>query len=289
MSELRARVLSAVVAIPLAVGLVYAGGPALAVLLAALGAAAARELYGLAAKRGVRPLSAIGVPLAAALPLVVHVHRSGGWINNPGTTAAVVFVALLGAVLFSRGVGESPLACMAVTTFGVLYTGGLLSFGYLLRHHQWTVTAASGAALVGLPVVITWMSDIGAYAVGKTLGRAKLMPSVSPGKTWAGLVGALVVSALTAVAYDIWILRPYAQLTLGWSGAILFGLVVSIAGQVGDLVESLLKREAGVKDSGRFLPGHGGALDRLDSLLFALPVSYLLLGVQLQQAGVILP
>jgi len=286
MSELLTRVASAVVAVPLAILLVYAGGPALAVLLATLGGLTSREVFGLAAKNGIRPLSAIGVPLAAALPLVVHVHRLG-WINNPGTTAAVVFVALLGAVLFSRGVAENPLACMAITTFGVLYTGGLLSFGYLLRHHPWTVTASSGAALVGLPVVITWMSDIGAYTVGKTLGRSKLMPSVSPGKTRAGLVGALVVSALTAVAYDVWILRPYAQLTLGWSGALLLGLVVSAAGQVGDLVESLLKREAGVKDSGRFLPGHGGALDRLDSLLFALPVSYLLLGVWLQHAAVI--
>ncbi len=286
MSELRARVLSAVVAIPLAIMLVYVGGLALAVLLAALGAVGARELYALAAKRSVRPLAAIGVPLAAALPLMVHVHRLG-WINNPGTLAAFVFVALLGAVLFSRGLDESPLACMAITTFGVLYTGGLLSFGYLLRHHQWTVTPASGTALVCLPVVLTWMSDIGAYAVGKMLGRAKLMPSVSPGKTRAGLIGALVVAALTAVAYDVWVLRPYAHLALGWSSAVLLALLVSAAGQVGDLVESLFKREAGVKDSGRFLPGHGGALDRLDSLLFALPVSYLLLGVWLQPAAVI--
>jgi phosphatidate cytidylyltransferase len=288
MSELRARVVSAVVAVPLAVVLVYAGGPALAVLLAALGAVAARELYALAttggAKNGVRPLSAIGIPLAAALPLVVHIYRLG-WISNPVTLAAVVFVALLAAVLFSRGVEEKPLECMAVTTFGVLYTGGLLSFGYLLRHHQWTVTAASGAALVGFPVVLTWMSDIGAYAVGKTLGRTKLMPSVSPGKTRAGLVGALVVSALAAVACDVWVLRPYSQLTLGWTRAVVFGLAVSLVGQVGDLVESLLKREAGVKDSGRFLPGHGGALDRLDSLLFALPVAYLLLGAMLVPAA----
>ncbi len=284
MSELRARVISAVVAVPLAVALVYAGGTALAALLATLGAAAARELYALAETRGVRPLSAIGVALAAALPLAVHVYRLG-WIGNPVTLAAVVFVALLGAVLFSRSVEQRPLACMAVTTFGPLYTGGLLSFGYLLRHHQWTVTAASGAALVGLPVVLTWMSDIGAYAVGKALGRTKLMPSVSPGKTRAGLVGALVVAALTGVAYDAWVLRPYAQLTLGWTRAVLLALAVCAAGQIGDLVESLLKREAGVKDSGRFLPGHGGALDRLDSLLFALPVAYLLLGAMLVPAA----
>ncbi len=284
MSELRARVISAVVAVPLAVVLVYAGGPALAVLLAALGAAAARELYALAATRGVRPLSAIGIPLAAALPLVVHVYRLG-WISNPVTLAAVVFVALLAAVLFSRRVDESPLSCMAVTTFGALYTGGLLSFGYLLRHHQWTVSAASGTALVGLPVVLTWMSDIGAYAVGKTLGRTKLMPLVSPGKTRAGAVGALVFAALAAVAYVIWVLRPYAQLSLGWPRAVLLAVAISAAGQIGDLVKSLLKREAGVKDSGRFLPGHGGVIDRVDSLLFALPVAYLLLGALLQPAA----
>jgi phosphatidate cytidylyltransferase len=271
------------VAVPLAAVLIYAGGPALAVLLAVLGAAAARELFALARHHAIRPLAAIGIPLAAAIPLVVHVHRLG-WIAQPLTLAAVVFVAFLGATLFSRGVDEHPLACMAVTTFGVLYTGGLLSFGYLLRHHAWTVSAASGTALVGLPVVVTWVSDIGAYAVGKTLGKAKLMPLVSPGKTRAGAVGALVAAALAAVAYDTWVLQPVAQLTLGWTSAALVAVLLSAAGQVGDLVKSLLKREAGVKDSGRFIPGHGGALDRIDSLLFALPVAYLLLGVLLAPA-----
>jgi phosphatidate cytidylyltransferase len=278
MSELRARVLSAVVAVPLAIVLVYVGGLGLAILLAALGALAGREVFALAARQGLRPLSSIGVPLAAALPLVVHVHRLG-WMAQPVTLAAVVFVALLGAALFSRGIDEHPLACMAVTTFGVLYTGGLLSFGYVLRHHPWTVTPAAGSVLVGFPVVLTWVSDIGAYAVGKTLGKTKLMPLVSPGKTRAGALGALVAAALVAVAYDAWVLRPVAHLTLGWQRAVLLAIILSVAGQIGDLVKSLLKREAGVKDSGRFLPGHGGALDRIDSLLFVLPVAYLLLGV----------
>jgi phosphatidate cytidylyltransferase len=283
MSELRTRVLSAVVAIPVALVLVYVGGLALALLLATLGALTAREVYALARAHGVRPLAAIGVPLAALLPLAVHVHRLG-WIAGPVTLAAVVFVALLSAVLFSRGVNEHPLACMAVTTFGVLYTGGLLSYGYLLRHYPWTVDATAGAALVGLPVVIAWMSDIAAYFVGTTLGTTKLMPLVSPGKTRAGALGAFLGSALAAVAYDAFVLRPAAQLTLGWQRATLLALVLSAAGQAGDLVKSLLKREAGVKDSGRLLPGHGGALDRVDSLLFILPVSYLLLGVFLSSA-----
>jgi phosphatidate cytidylyltransferase len=276
-SELRARVLSALVAIPLAAAAVYAGGPALALLLAALGALGAREVFALARRQSYRPLPALGVPLAAALPLVVHVYRLG-WIARPISLAAVVFVALLGAVLFSRRSHEQPLASMAVTTFGALYAGGLVSFGYLLRHHPWTVSAASGIAFVGLPVILTWASDVAAFVVGKALGKTKLMPSVSPAKTRAGAIGALVAAALAAVAYDLWVLQPFAQLALGWERAALVGLVISAVGQVGDLVESLLKREAGVKDSGRFLPGHGGVLDRLDSLLFALPVAYLLLG-----------
>ncbi len=277
MSELRARVLSALVAIPLAAATVYAGGLALAALLAVLGALGARELFALARRQSYRPLAAIGVPLAAALPLVVHLHRLG-WIPRPISLAAVVFVALLGAVLFARRSDEQPLTSMAVTTFGALYAGGLLSFGYLLRHHPWTVSAASGVAFVGLPVVLTWVSDIAAFVVGKALGKTKLMPSVSPGKTRAGAIGALVATALAAVAYDVWLLRPAAQLALGWERAVLVGLVISAVGQLGDLVESLLKREAGLKDSGRILPGHGGALDRLDSLFFALPVAYLVLG-----------
>ncbi|MEW5918851.1 MAG: phosphatidate cytidylyltransferase, partial [Gemmatimonadota bacterium] len=173
------------------------------------------------------------------------------------------------------------LASIAITVFGVLYTGGLLSFGYLLRHHPWTVTAAAGTAVVGLPVVITWVSDIGAYAVGKTLGRTKLMPAISPGKTRAGALGALVAAVIAAGAYDLFVLQPVANLALGLGRATVLALLLSVAGQIGDLVKSLFKREAGVKDSGRFLPGHGGALDRIDSLLFVLPVAYLLLGALL--------
>lgn len=284
MSELRTRVLSAVGAIPVAAACVYAGGPALALLLAALGAAAAGELFAMARRQSIRPLAAVGVPLAAALPLMVHMHRLG-WIARPVTLAAVVFVALLGAVLFARAPEERPLECMAITTFGPLYAGGLLSFGYLLRHHPWSVTAASGVALVGVPVALTWISDIAGYAIGKTLGKTKLMPAVSPGKTRAGAVGALVAAALAAVAYDAFVLRPFAQLALGWDRALVVGIAISAAGQVGDLVKSLVKREAGVKDSGRFLPGHGGVIDRVDSLLFALPVGYLLLGALVSAAS----
>ena len=110
------------------------------------------------------------------------------------------------------------------------------------------------------------------------IGGRKLMPAVSPGKTVAGAVGGLVLAVLIAVFYERYMLRPQAQLGMLLQGAILFGVLVSVAGQVGDLVESMLKREAGVKDSSHLIPGHGGMLDRIDSLLFTLPISYVLLG-----------
>ncbi len=154
----------------------------------------------------------------------------------------------------------------------------MLAFGYALRHHRFVIEPAAGTALVLFPVILTWASDIGAYFVGRALGKAKLIPSVSPGKTRAGAIGALVITMLAAYAYNLHVLRPNSQLALAPWTALIFGAVTSVAAQVGDLAESLLKREAGVKDSSQLLPGHGGILDRLDSLYFVLPVAYLILG-----------
>src|ERR1043166_5882991 len=144
----------------------------------------------------------------------------------------------------------------------------------------WGMTVATGALLVFLPLLVTWASDIGAYFVGRAIGKHKLIPAVSPGKTVEGAIGGLVASVIVAWLIGDRMLRPAAQLGFKWApwGLILFGVAVSAAAQIGDLAESLLKREAGVKDSSRILPGHGGILDRLDSLFFVLPVSYLLIG-----------
>jgi phosphatidate cytidylyltransferase len=217
----------------------------------------------------------------------VHAHFQS--IQFPALSlAAVVFVGVLGATIWRRGVAGRPLTAASVTIFGAVYTGGTLSFGYALRYHPYAFADAqvfswsvpSGALLVMLPLLVTWASDIGAYAVGRTIGKHKLMPSVSPGKTIEGAVGGLFGSVVVAWAFGNQVLRPAAQLGFKWYpwGLILFGIVVSVAAQIGDLAESLLKREADVKDSSRIIPGHGGVLDRLDSLFFVLPVSYLLIG-----------
>jgi phosphatidate cytidylyltransferase len=234
------------------------------------------ELFRIARHGGVRAMEVFGVAIAAGLPLYTALEATGV-LAAPAALAAVVLVTLLGASLWARGVEGRPLASVSVTAFGAVYTGGLLCFAWLLRHHRFAASAAAGTALVMYPVVLTWASDIGAYFVGRTFGSTKLFPSVSPGKTRAGAWGALLVTALVSVAYVRWVLEPRAQLSLSLAIAVGFGLVVSVVAQVGDLVESMLKREAGVKDSSHLLPGHGGILDRLDSLYFVLPVAYLLL------------
>jgi len=129
-----------------------------------------------------------------------------------------------------------------------------------------------------LPVLLTWSTDVGAYMFGRMFGRKKLIPSISPGKTVEGAVGGLGLAIVICLLYVRFVLMPYAQLGLTIQGAVLFAIVVSVAAQTGDLAESLLKREAGVKDSSRIIPGHGGILDRFDSLLFVMPIAFLLLG-----------
>ena len=274
-SELARRVLFSIVAAPLAIAVVYQGDALLAALLASIAALGAWELFRIARAGGVEPMGAWGIPLAALVPLAVHGARHG--IHLPLTLVVVAALAVLAASIWARGVGGRPLAATAITLFGPLYTGATLSFGYALRYHRFTIDAKGGTALVLLPVILTWASDIGAYAVGRLTGRHKLIPAVSPGKTVEGAVGALVVCVVVCWLYVRFVLRPMAQLAMEPWAVVAFALAVSVTAQLGDLAESLLKREGGVKDSSHLIPGHGGVLDRFDSLLFVLPVAYLLL------------
>ena len=269
----------------MALYIVVAGGAALAALLAIASAIGAWEYFRIARASGQTPMEDLGIAAAGIIPLVVHARFLG--IQFPAIpVAAVVFVVILGVAIWRRGVEGRPLGAAAVTVVGAIYTGGMLSFGYALRYHPYAFAdaqlgafeVASGALLLMLPMLVTWASDTGAYAVGRMMGRRKLIPTVSPGKTVEGAIGGIIASVLVAWAFGDFVLRPAAQLGFKWFpwGIITFGVVISVAAQIGDLFESLIKREAGVKDSSRILPGHGGILDRLDSMFFVLPVSFLL-------------
>jgi phosphatidate cytidylyltransferase len=294
MSELARRTLVAVIAAPLALWIVLAGGAPLAALLAIVAAVGAWEFFRLVRAGGGNPLADAGIVLAGLVPLAVHASYLGVFSVSPAVAMLIVLL-LCSASIWLRGVDGRPLAAVASTVLGVVYTAGTLAFAYAIRYHDivrgyddvgashlgvggLAMRVPPGGVLLIFPLVITWASDIGAYFVGRAIGGRKLIPSVSPGKTVAGAVGGLVASMLVAWLYSRLVLVPVAQVGFTPWGALLFGAMISVAAQVGDLFESLLKREAGVKDSSRIIPGHGGILDRLDSLFFVLPVAYLLLG-----------
>jgi len=294
MSELALRILFSVVAAPLALFVVLAGGAPLAALLAVVSALGAWEFYRIARGSGTRPLDDVGIAIAGLLPLAVHAQYLGIFSFHLAL-ASVVALAILAATIWLRGVEGRPLGAAAVTLLGVAYTAGMLSYGYAIRYHDVVrgydtvsvrfaslgplqVPIAPGGVLLIFPLVLTWASDIGAYFVGRAIGGRKLIPSVSPGKTVAGAVGGLAASMIVSWIYARWVLVPVASLGFTPWAALGFGALISVAAQVGDLFESLLKREGGVKDSSRIIPGHGGILDRFDSLIFVLPVAYLLLG-----------
>jgi phosphatidate cytidylyltransferase len=269
------RAAFAVVAIPAAGAILWFGGLVLALVLALIAALGAWEFYRLAAAGGVRALDRAGIVLAAAIPLVVHTNYAG-ITAVPMSAGALALIAVFAAALWLR-LGERPLSAVSATVFGVLYSGGLVSFVYTIRYHPYAIGAAAGTALVGLPLVLTWATDTGGYIFGRMFGRSKLMAAVSPGKTWIGAAGGLLLAVTVVGVYVAFVLNPVAHLTMTPVGIAVFGTLASVSGQIGDLAESMLKREAGVKDSSHLIPGHGGVLDRLDGMFFVLPVAFVLM------------
>jgi phosphatidate cytidylyltransferase len=174
-----------------------------------------------------------------------------------------VILPLIGLLL--RPQKEQAFVSWAWTIAGILYVGWLLSYWVALRGLD------DGRNWVFFALFITFASDTSAFFVGRALGKHHLAPRISPGKTWegavAGVFGAILVSLL-------FVLPTPLGLPLSWWQAILLGLVVSVFGQLGDLVESLFKRNMGVKEASKLIPGHGGALDRIDSIVFAGVVVY---------------
>jgi phosphatidate cytidylyltransferase len=272
-SETATRTAVAAVGIPIAVGAMYLGGWVLAALLALCAVLAARELFRMAELKRAFPLGIVGLLGAASLIALAAIEPERG-IDTPLLTAGVVVIVLaaLTASIWQRGVTGEPLLSVAVTIMGAVYPS-LLMFALFLREIPGRESALHGTAILLFPVVLTWLSDTFAYFAGRMWGKKKLIPKVSPGKTVAGSVGAIIGTPLSAVGYAL-LLHRFPSWQMGIAEAVVFGILVSIAAQVGDLGESLLKRDVGVKDSGKLLPGHGGALDRFDSLFFTLPLGY---------------
>jgi len=256
------RVASAAVLFPLAVWLTVLGGTPFAFLAAAGAAVAAGELVLMFGGLGVGEV--LGIAVAGAIPLMASFGESGdllpGW---SGLALAGATVTLLTVFLFRRAPLEQIPRSVAIVTLSWLYCGLLIAalVGLRLRF---------GVGWVILAFVTTWANDTFAYFAGHSFGRHKLFERISPKKTWEGFAGGIAGSVIGALVTR-WLLLG-GELSV--SGAIIIGLGAAVLGPLGDLAESMIKRAAGVKDSSRIIPGHGGLLDRIDALLFVGPWVY---------------
>lgn len=280
------RVGFAVVAIPLALLIVWYGGLPLALLLALAGALATRELFDLAERGQVRPARLLGLASAAAVAPLTYATIAAEDVRSVVAdawpyAAGLWLLTILVWGLLARGPEERPLEAVAVTVLAVAYTAGLPAFLLAIRHSGFERRSWAGAWLVFFPLVVTWVVDTAAMFGGRAIGGPKLAPTVSPGKTRsgsiAGVLGGLVVAPVFA-----WVVFPRVGLGIPLWQLVAIAAVLGVIGQAGDLAESLFKREAGVKDSSHLIPGHGGVLDRLDSLYFVVPAAaamYRLFGI----------
>ncbi|MTV81290.1 phosphatidate cytidylyltransferase [Secundilactobacillus folii] len=259
---MRQRVITAVIALIIFIPIVIAGHVWVDIAAAALGLVALSEILVMRKKLIVSweaLLSAIAL-LLVILPDVWH-DFIPGHLNLTFVIYAMIILLLLYTV-FSKN--RFSFDDAAVLTLGAIYIG----FGF----HYFIVARAAGISTIFFALLIVWITDSGAYMIGCKFGRNKLAPHISPNKTWEGSVGGTVVATIVLAIYAYF----YPQGDYSWLMTVLLTIVLSVIGQLGDLVESALKRYYGVKDSGRILPGHGGILDRFDSLLLVLPALHLL-------------
>jgi phosphatidate cytidylyltransferase len=235
---------------------------ALAVIAAAIGQ---HELYAMARNRGIRPLEAMGILLGALVIVVEFAGTGAPGFPRAGIVTLLAFcvLAVLVGRLFAPRAVEGALEDTASTLLGIVYVA--LLFGYQVGIHR----LQQGKYWLLFLYLVIWASDTGAFYVGSALGRHRLYEKISPKKSIEGLIGGTIASLIAALLCKLWLVK-----TLGMIEALLLGAVLALAGTLGDLSESLLKRSAGVKDSGALIPGHGGILDRMDSMLFAAPVLF---------------
>ena len=257
------RVLSSVVLIPILFVVVwlmpsgYFAG--LVVIAAAIGQ---YELYKMSRVRGMVPLIVSGIVLGALIVLLFY-RPIPPYRGGPYFWITLCILAIIVARLFSRRPVEGALEDMAVTMFGIVYVA--LLFAYQVAIHA----GPSGRNWLVFLYLVIWASDTGAYYVGTAFGKRRLYEKISPKKSVEGLIGGVLASVLVAVLCKLWLVH-----SVGFFEAAVLGAVLALVGTVGDLAESLIKRSAGVKDSGAIIPGHGGILDRMDSMLFAAPALF---------------
>jgi phosphatidate cytidylyltransferase len=269
---LKHRIITAAVGVPLVILAIWFGypWPWFSLLIAAAALAGTYEFYHMANFDRREPLIYLGLLWALALVLSPHYQNTN---VLPIAITATILVSLIW--LLRRSPREKAFCDWAWMMVGALYVGWMLSYWLSLRGLKVGLEDSSeyGRNWVYLAMFTTFANDTGAFFIGRARGKHKLAPAISAAKTWEGAIGGLICAILAAIVIAM-VLNLISPFTFKYWQIILLGFLVGLFAQLGDLVESLLKRNMGVKESGNLLPGHGGILDRFDSLIFVGAVVY---------------
>jgi phosphatidate cytidylyltransferase len=260
---LRTRVFSAIVLIPLVAAVVYAGGWILAGALLVVVVRAAYELFALMGEAGYRPALAVSALIMAAFLVVARfpeLHLVG----------AVLAASVIGSLIWQllRPPEGHPTQSWALTLGAALWLGWLISHFVMLRDLSPPFGLGLGTRWLVLAFLVTWVNDSAAYFVGKAIGRHPCAPYLSPKKTWEGTIAGWLGGVAATILLGYWLVD------LPWAHGLALGVLVATVAPFGDLAKSMVKRQMEVKDFSALIPGHGGMFDRIDSLLFVVPVVY---------------
>ena len=268
---LRQRVLSAVIFVPIIFASIWFGNPWFSIVVAIAALLGVIEFYSMVDRRRWQPLAVFGT--LWTLFFIFNAYYAPKYSSDNiyilVTSALIASAVALSLVwvLFLRSSGEKVMVGWAASVTGIFYMGWLLSYWVLIMNSyggDW-----NGRNWVLLALFSTFAVDTTAYFVGRAWGRHKMAPTVSPGKTWEGAAGGLVGAIVAVIA-----LALLLDVDISYSEMVIIGVLIAVFAQLGDLAESKLKRSVGVKEASNLIPGHGGILDRLDSIVFTGVVVY---------------
>ena len=277
------RIMTAAVGIPIIYMIIQFLPPVYSLFLIMLFVSVGQfEFYRMFKNSGYYPQTAVGIFVGLLVVSGFYIGATSdspiSSIFSPDVMVAFAFVVSLLFRLFSERDSNGAMVDTALTFTGVVYVAWLMAYVVLLR--SWSIGGIDGRDLIFFLFVVTWATDSGAYFVGSAFGRHKLYRKISPKKSVEGALGGLFFSVLFAVICKYWF---YHELNL--HDAVALGLILGTVGQIGDLAESMIKRSARIKDSGGIFPGHGGVLDRIDSVLLNAPALYYYTMIATWKAG----